>query len=522
MSAGLVGRLTELRESGTRGILFTVVEGEGVGAKALVVEGGETIGDGVPAEALAQFDEIVRRGRNRLVETDGSKVFAEWYGPPPRLFVYGAVDTAESLCARREAARLDGDRRGRARGVPHGGADPVGRPPDRRVAGRGARGDRARPPDGRRRPHARRQVRRARADRGARDRGVLHRRARVAAEPGAPTGAAARGRSLGGGDRADQGPLRPGHRRRHAGRDGPVDPLRDPRRPRRARRRAAQGREGAHPRRGRIGAASSREAVAAPKATPSGMCPVGGGDQAAGFGSCGIPLGEQATAPSSCDPPSTAGTEGAATAGTSRSAALRDSPGGETARTLIPVERSSQRSAAFARGACHDDVTTSTSPAPTRRTSFIAFAMLSTVVRASGSTTTSRAAPRHAARMSSASECVSGTRAQPESTTTSSERGHLRRALQARCADGVELATAAVRVAEDDDESRHLAHDRRRRSQLKKSSVPTTVRTSLTAFRPCSFDSPCARSRMWTATSSTRRPALFSRRSASTSGAPLT
>ena len=40
MSAGLVGRLTELRESGTRGILFTVVEGEGVGAKALVVEGG--------------------------------------------------------------------------------------------------------------------------------------------------------------------------------------------------------------------------------------------------------------------------------------------------------------------------------------------------------------------------------------------------------------------------------------------------------------------------------------------------
>ena len=36
MSAGLVGSLTELRESGTRGIIFTVVEGEGVGAKALV------------------------------------------------------------------------------------------------------------------------------------------------------------------------------------------------------------------------------------------------------------------------------------------------------------------------------------------------------------------------------------------------------------------------------------------------------------------------------------------------------
>ena len=98
MSAGLVGRLTALRESGGRGVLFTVVEGDGVGAKTLVVEGGETSGDGVPSEALAQFDEIVRGGRNRLVEAGDGKVFAEWYGPPPRLFVYGAVDTAEALC----------------------------------------------------------------------------------------------------------------------------------------------------------------------------------------------------------------------------------------------------------------------------------------------------------------------------------------------------------------------------------------------------------------------------------------
>jgi len=105
VSAGLVGRLSALRESGGRAVLFTVVEGNGVGAKALVVEGGETTGDGVPPEALGQFDELVRRGRNTLVEVDGAKVFAEWYGPPPRLVVYGAVDTAESLCA---AAKLLG------------------------------------------------------------------------------------------------------------------------------------------------------------------------------------------------------------------------------------------------------------------------------------------------------------------------------------------------------------------------------------------------------------------------------
>jgi xanthine dehydrogenase accessory factor len=94
----LLARLTAVREKGDRGVLFTVVEGGGVGSKALVVEGGETVGDGVPEGALEMFDELVRGGRNRLVEVDGAKVFAEWYGPPPRLLIYGAVDTAEALC----------------------------------------------------------------------------------------------------------------------------------------------------------------------------------------------------------------------------------------------------------------------------------------------------------------------------------------------------------------------------------------------------------------------------------------
>ena len=93
----LVRRLAQLRQKGGRAVLFTVVEGDGVGAKALVVEGEETLGDGVPEEAIAQFDELIRRGRSRIVDVDGAKVFAEWYGPPPRLFVYGAVDTAEAL-----------------------------------------------------------------------------------------------------------------------------------------------------------------------------------------------------------------------------------------------------------------------------------------------------------------------------------------------------------------------------------------------------------------------------------------
>jgi xanthine dehydrogenase accessory factor len=101
----LIHRLAELRESEERGILFTGVEGNGVGTKVLVLETGERIGDGLDG-AIAQFDELIRRGRNKLLELDdGSKVFAEWYGPPPRLFVYGAVDTAEALC---RAAKLLG------------------------------------------------------------------------------------------------------------------------------------------------------------------------------------------------------------------------------------------------------------------------------------------------------------------------------------------------------------------------------------------------------------------------------
>ena len=100
----MIGRLAQLAASGGRGVLFTVIEGEPLGAKLLVLEGGETVGDG-PAELAGYADEVIRRGRNRQLEVDGMRVFAEWYGPPPRLLVYGAVDTAEALC---RAAKLLG------------------------------------------------------------------------------------------------------------------------------------------------------------------------------------------------------------------------------------------------------------------------------------------------------------------------------------------------------------------------------------------------------------------------------
>jgi xanthine dehydrogenase accessory factor len=100
----VIARLLELQREGGRAVVFTVVAGDGLGTKLLVVEGGETVGDG-PAEIAEHADELIRGARNRTLELEGRTVFAEVYGPPPRLFVYGAVDTAEALAA---AARLLG------------------------------------------------------------------------------------------------------------------------------------------------------------------------------------------------------------------------------------------------------------------------------------------------------------------------------------------------------------------------------------------------------------------------------
>src|SRR5438876_7139716 len=46
-----------------------------------------------------ETDELIRAGQSRIVELGGRHLFADVFGPPPRLFVYGAVDTAEALCA---------------------------------------------------------------------------------------------------------------------------------------------------------------------------------------------------------------------------------------------------------------------------------------------------------------------------------------------------------------------------------------------------------------------------------------
>jgi xanthine dehydrogenase accessory factor len=48
-------------------------------------------------------DDLIRGGRSRIVELEGRRMFADVFGPPPRLLVYGAVDTAEALAAAAKA-----------------------------------------------------------------------------------------------------------------------------------------------------------------------------------------------------------------------------------------------------------------------------------------------------------------------------------------------------------------------------------------------------------------------------------
>jgi xanthine dehydrogenase accessory factor len=100
----ILDRLAGVQEDGGRAVLFTVLEGSNSGKKLLVVEDADTLGD-APPELAEYADDVLRGGRNRLLDLDGTRVFVEWYGPPPRLLVYGAVDTAEALC---RAARLLG------------------------------------------------------------------------------------------------------------------------------------------------------------------------------------------------------------------------------------------------------------------------------------------------------------------------------------------------------------------------------------------------------------------------------
>ena len=85
----LLEDLAEVARSERRAVFFVDLED---GTQRLVLDGDNGVAD-----------ELIRSGHSKVVELHGRRVFADVFGPPPRLFVYGAVDTADALCAAAKA-----------------------------------------------------------------------------------------------------------------------------------------------------------------------------------------------------------------------------------------------------------------------------------------------------------------------------------------------------------------------------------------------------------------------------------
>jgi len=81
----LLGHLADVAREERRAVAFTDLDD---GTERLVPDGDDPVAD-----------DLIRGGHSKVVELHGRRVFADVFGPPPRLLVYGAVDTADALCA---------------------------------------------------------------------------------------------------------------------------------------------------------------------------------------------------------------------------------------------------------------------------------------------------------------------------------------------------------------------------------------------------------------------------------------
>jgi xanthine dehydrogenase accessory factor len=81
----LLGRLGDVAREERRAVAFTDLDD---GTERLVSDGDDPVAD-----------DLIRGGHSKVVELHGRRIFADVFGPPPRLLVYGAVDTADALCA---------------------------------------------------------------------------------------------------------------------------------------------------------------------------------------------------------------------------------------------------------------------------------------------------------------------------------------------------------------------------------------------------------------------------------------
>ena len=85
----LLAELADVARAERRAVFFLDLDD---GTQRLVLDGDNDVAD-----------ELIRSGHSKVVELHGRRLFADVFGPPPRLFVYGAVDTADALCAAAKA-----------------------------------------------------------------------------------------------------------------------------------------------------------------------------------------------------------------------------------------------------------------------------------------------------------------------------------------------------------------------------------------------------------------------------------
>jgi xanthine dehydrogenase accessory factor len=81
----LLGQLADVAAQEQRAVFYTDLDD---GTERLVLDGDNPLADGV-----------IRGGHSKVLELHGRRLFADVFGPPPRLLVYGAVDAADALCA---------------------------------------------------------------------------------------------------------------------------------------------------------------------------------------------------------------------------------------------------------------------------------------------------------------------------------------------------------------------------------------------------------------------------------------
>ena len=101
MSDPILDAITQLTEHDERGVVVTVIVGEGQGSKAVFDGSGSLLAGSVPANLAVpvRADAVTLMAREQTVTLGygDAEVFYEVLAPRPRLFVFGAVHIAQEL-----------------------------------------------------------------------------------------------------------------------------------------------------------------------------------------------------------------------------------------------------------------------------------------------------------------------------------------------------------------------------------------------------------------------------------------